>query len=83
MRISVQVRDTTADRWQRSVYIDASMQERSVAFDDFRPVGTTHAARPAPEAIRNVMFVVETTNTRPGTSGRIWLRSVALATSAP
>jgi hypothetical protein len=83
MRVSVQVRDTTADRWQRSIYVDETAQEHSVAFDDFSPVGVTHAPTPPLEGIRNVMFVVDTTNTRPATSGRIWIRGAALATSVP
>jgi hypothetical protein len=78
MRISVQIRDTTADRWQRSVYVDASPRERTVRFDDIRPVGVTHAVRPRPDEYRSLMFVVDTTNTRPGTSGRIWLKDVRL-----
>jgi len=78
MRISIQVRDTIADRWQRSVYIDATQQERSVAFDDLLPVGVTHVAMPPPASLRSVMFVVDTANTKPGTSGRIWIGNVAL-----
>jgi hypothetical protein len=78
MRLSLQVRDTTADRWQRSVYVDVGEQERTVRFDDLKPVGVTHAAVPAPDAIRSLMLVVDTTNTKPGTSGRIWIRQLAL-----
>lgn len=78
MRVSVQIRDTTADRWQRSIYVDASLVERIIAFDDVMPVGVTHAARPERAAFRAVMLVVDTTNTSPGTSGRIWIRSAAL-----
>jgi hypothetical protein len=81
MRISVQVRDTTADRWQRSIYIDETVQERTVAFSDFTSIGVTHAPMPPLDGIRNVMFVVDTTNTRPGTSGRIWIRGASLVTS--
>jgi hypothetical protein len=81
MRISVQVRDTTNDRWQRSIYVDDTAQERTVVFDDVTPVGVTHAPVPAPDAIRNVMFVVDTTNTRPGTSGRVWIRRASLTSA--
>lgn len=78
MRVSVQVRDTTADRWQRSIYIDASDAERVVPFDDLMPVGVTHAPKPALSDIRAVMVVVDTTNTKPGTSGRIWISRAEL-----
>jgi hypothetical protein len=83
MRVSVQVRDPTMDRWQRSVYVDASLQQKVIQFDDMTPVGVTHSAHPAPEAIRDIMFVVDLTNTKAGTSGRIWLRDPALVRSAP
>jgi hypothetical protein len=78
MRISVQVRDTTADRWQRSIYIDASTQERTITIDELIPVGVTHVAAPARDAIRAVMFVIDTTNTKPGTAGRIWFQRADL-----
>jgi hypothetical protein len=83
MRVSLQVRDTTADRWQRSIYVDRTAQERTVTFADLRPVSVTHVQRPARDAMRSVMFVVDTTNTRPGTSGQIWIKAAALVRSAP
>jgi PHP domain len=78
MRISLQVRDTTADRWQRSLYVDTSPQERIVALDDLIPVGVTHVPLPARDAIRALMLVIDTTNTKPETSGRIWLQKAEL-----
>jgi hypothetical protein len=83
MRVSLQVRDTTADRWQRSIYVDRTSGERTVAFADLQPVGVTHVRSPARDAMRSLMFVVDTTNTRPGTSGRIWIKAAALVRSAP
>jgi hypothetical protein len=83
MRISLQVRDTTADRWQRSIYVDAAQQDKVVPLVDLTPVGVTRQARPSADAIRNVMFVIDLTNTKPGTSGRIWVRNPALVKSAP
>jgi hypothetical protein len=82
MRVSIQVRAEVADappeRWQRSVYIDATANERSVRFDDMRPVGVTHTSRAVPKDIRAVMFIVDTTNSKPGASGRIWIKNVRL-----
>ncbi len=82
MRISVQVRaevpGAEPERWERSVYVDASDAARTVRFADMRPVGTTHSQTPPTGDIRSVMFVVDTTNSRPGSSGRLWLGEVRL-----
>lgn len=82
MRVAVQLRggvgDSNNDRWQRSVYVDTVDQERTVFFDDFLPVGATHSPRPPLDRIRMLLFAVDMTNTKPGTSGRLWLKRVAL-----
>ena len=80
MRISVQLRggDGVVDRWQRSIYVDTFDREHTVFFDDCLPVGTTHTDRAPLPHIRSVMFVVDTTNSKPGTSGRLWMKKAAL-----
>jgi len=78
MRLSIQVRDTTADRWQKSIYVDTSPQERIVALDDLLSVGVTHVPRPDRAAIRALLVVVDTLNTSPGTASRVWIKSAAL-----
>jgi hypothetical protein len=80
MRVSVQLRDGAdpAGRWQRSVYVDAVQQDHTIFFDDLVPVGQTAGARPNLAAIRSVLFVVDANNTKPGTSGRMWVKSAAL-----
>lgn len=82
MRISVQVRaevpGARPERWEKSVYVDATEQPRVVRFDEMKPVGTTHTPRPPKAAVRAVMFVVDTTNSKPGASGRLWLGQVRL-----
>jgi hypothetical protein len=82
MRISVQFRggegDAAVERWQRSVYVDTVDQERTVYFDDLMPLGVTHTFKAPLPAIRNILFVVDRTNTKAGTSGRIWLQRAAL-----
>ncbi len=82
MRVSVQLRggegDAAGERWQRSVYIDTSNQERTIDFDDLTPVGTTHTVKPPLAGIRSILFVVDGTNTKPGASGRIWIRRAEL-----
>jgi len=82
MRVSIQVRaevpNAPPERWQRSIYIDSTDRERSIAFDDMRPVGVTHSPRPIPENVRAIMFIVDTANNKPGASGRIWIKNVRL-----
>jgi hypothetical protein len=83
MRISVQLR-TGADageqqRWQRSIYVDTLLQDHTIYFDDMMPVGRTQTFKPDLQKIRSILFVVDATNTKPGDSGRIWIRKAALA----
>ncbi len=83
MRISIQLRsggsDRETDRWQRSIYVATENEDRTIQFADMTPVGATVTARPVLSTIRSVLFVVDTTNTKPGASGRVWIRSAALA----
>lgn len=80
MRISVQLRggEGVEDRWQRSVYLDTFEQEHTVYFDDCLPVGVTHTVKAPPRSVRSLMFVVDTTSSKPGTSGRLWIKKAAL-----
>jgi hypothetical protein len=47
-------------------------------FDDVTPVDAVHAPHPSPDVIHDVLFVVETTNSRPGSAGQLWMRDVLL-----
>jgi hypothetical protein len=80
MRISVQLRggDGVVDRWQRSIYVDTFDREHTVFVDDCLPVGTTRTDRAPLPHVRGVMFVVDTTNSKPGASGRLWIKKAAL-----
>ena len=80
MRIAVQLRagQPPGERWQRSVYVEAADQERTVYFDDLTPVGVTGTWRPTFSNIRDLMLVIDTTNTKPGSSGRLWIKAAAL-----
>lgn len=82
-RLSVQLRvpddGAAGERWQRSVYVGSFDQERTVYFDDLIPVGETRTWRAPLDKVRSVMFVVDTTHSKPGSSGRIWVRDVSLA----
>jgi hypothetical protein len=76
MRVSVQMRAEVAGvgrRWQRSVYIESTEHERAVMFQDMTPVDGTGPSSPPLAEVRSLLFVVDTTNTAPGASGRVWL----------
>jgi hypothetical protein len=72
MRVSVQLR-SDRERWQRSVYVDTVDQERTVYFDDLTRAGGVGTDKPPRSEIRNILFVVDAVNTKPGTSGRMWV----------
>jgi hypothetical protein len=81
MRVSIQFRGPgalEARRWQRSVYVDAIERERTVSLVDLTPVGNTTPPHPVPAEIRTLLFVVDTTNTRPGSAGRLSIQRVEL-----
>jgi hypothetical protein len=77
LRLSVQARavDGAAEgrRWQRSVYLDGTPREVTVAFADMRVAGTGERAALAPARISSILFVVDTTNARAGDGGRVWI----------
>jgi hypothetical protein len=72
MRVFVQLR---SDRgwWQRSVYVDTVDQERTVYVDELTLAGGVGTETPPRAEIRNILFVVDAINTKPGTSGRVWI----------
>ena len=79
MRLSVQVRVPSGgdgERWHRSVYLDEQPRDVTVFFDDMRPRGPTRQARPDLAAVHALMFVVDTVNTKPGSSGQVWIDDV-------
>jgi hypothetical protein len=85
-RISLQLRTAIhgkgpEERWQRSVYLDQVDRELTIPFSEMSPVGTTRTGEPALSEIRDVMFVVDTTNTRPGSSGEIVVSNAVLQRS--
>jgi hypothetical protein len=82
MRVSIQLRaeagEAAGERWQRSVYVDTSGEPRAVSFNDVAPVGEARTIAPPLDGIRSLLFVVDTTNSKPGVSGRIWISRAAL-----
>jgi hypothetical protein len=77
MRLSVQLR-AEKDRWQRSVYVDTFNREQTVFFGELLPAGPVVTEKPPLADVRSLLFVVDTTNTKPGTSGRIWITEPSL-----
>jgi hypothetical protein len=78
MRVSVQLRTapggaSPGDRWQRSVYVDATPRLYVISVNDFQPVGSTRSPQARIADIRSLLFVIDTVNTRPGSSGRVWI----------
>jgi hypothetical protein len=79
LRLSVQFHTLgRAGRWERSVYIDEVARERTVYLDDVRPIGATDTRDLAGQDIHDILFVVGTIHTKPGSSGRLWIRAAAL-----
>ncbi len=82
MRLSIQLRmpgGALGERWQRSVYLDASERPITVYFDDLTPVGVTSQRRPVLSQIDSVLFVVDRVNTALGSGGQIWIDDVKYA----
>jgi hypothetical protein len=83
MRVSVQLRaspqgDAAGERWQRSVYVEATPREYALPLDDFAPAGPTRTPRAPRTDVRSLLFVIDTVNTKPGASGRVWVSNVRL-----
>jgi hypothetical protein len=76
MRASVQFRLPDGSRWRRSVYADEQPRQFSVFFDAARPVGATGQRRLPLASVRDVLFVFDTVNARPGTAGQFWIDDV-------
>jgi hypothetical protein len=75
MRVSVQARHPdTGDRWQRSIYLDAEARDVIVRFAEMTPVGSSGTFDPA--LADTLLFVVDTTNTPPGTAGSFTLENL-------
>jgi hypothetical protein len=76
MRVSVELRTTRGDRWHRSVYLDQQPRAITVFFDELTPRGMTTPAQPDLVGVDTVLFVVDTVNSKPGSSGQFWLDEI-------
>jgi hypothetical protein len=77
-RLSVQFRTENGERWRRSVYLDEQPRHVSVFLDETRPADATAQGALPVTAVRDVLFVVDTVNARPGAAGRVWIDDVQL-----
>jgi hypothetical protein len=78
VRLRVAVKPSEDEHWQRSVYIDTVDGERTIFFDDFTPIGDTRTYRPPLAGVHSIVFAIDMTNTKPGASGRLWIKNVGL-----
>ena len=77
MRISIQARHPrSGERWQKSVYLDAQVRDVIVPFTEMSPVGNSGAFDPSQSD--TVLFVVDRTNTNPGTAGRFTIHDLRI-----
>ena len=76
MRLSVQFRLQNGSRWRRSVHLDGTARPIVVFFDDVRPIDPTSERRLPLGQVRDVLFVVDTVNAAPGSSGQFRIDDV-------
>ena len=70
-RLWVQIRapgDRGGERWGRTFFVDDTLREVEFRFSEFRPLGQ-YGDRPPLARMDSVLFVIDTLNTLPGTSG--------------
>ena len=79
MRAWVQLRAPIdgLDRWGMTFYADAESRVVELPLRAFRPIGRTSSERPPLDRITSLLLVVDTLNTRPGTSGSLLISEVA------
>ena len=67
------------ERWGKTFFVHDSLAPIELRFDDFRPLGVTATERPPLARVDSLLLVVDTLNTSPGASGRIWIPDLWLA----
>jgi hypothetical protein len=81
MRISVQLRlpgGRDGQRWRHSVYLDTAPRAIVVRLEDFEPADALTSRRPIVASVQSLLFVVDTVNSAPGSSGTFWISDVQL-----
>ena len=77
MRLVVEVRapGDSDQRWGKSVYLDEMARTVSIAFDEMSPLGAA-SGDPVLNDVRDLLFVVDTVQTKQGASGQVWLDDI-------
>jgi len=82
MRVSLQLRHSDSElgemRWRRSFFTGRQRRTVRVPIDEFAPVASDLPARPDPTAPGSLLIVVDTVNTRPGTSAELLIDRVRI-----
>ncbi len=83
MRMSVQFRfdDRGGERWGRSVYLAPDSSEHAVTLESLIS-DVPRSSRPDFAEASSLLFVIDLTNARPGTTGRIEVSDIFLARAA-
>lgn len=79
MRAWVQLRASVGhtDRWGATFYADDTPRLVDLPFEQFRPIGQTGSVHPPLDRVEFLLFVVDTLNTLPGTTGQIDITQIA------
>ena len=64
------------ERWGATFYADSEPRIVDIPFSRFRPIGVTSSQQPPLARVAFLLFVVDTLNTLPGTSGRLTLSDI-------
>lgn len=77
MRLRIQLRAPGEGdrRWSKSIYLDEMRRNISMTFDELLPLGSA-TGPPKLDEIRDLLFVVDTVNTKQGASGQVWLDEI-------
>jgi hypothetical protein len=78
-RLWAQLRADDGERWGRTFYLDTLLQAHELFFDNFRPIGPVSSQRAPLERVDSLLLVVDTLNSEPGATGRIWITDLWLA----
>jgi len=81
MRVSIQVRapgGSDGIRWHRSVYADTTPRTVTLRFDEFSASGALGPVTVPAAGMQSLLVVVDTSHTRPGTQGQVWISNVSL-----
>ncbi len=77
MRVSVQARQPqSGERWQRSIYLDGEIRDVVIPFSEMSSVGASGAFHPA--RADALLFVVDLTNSSPGTAGQFTIHDLRI-----